>query len=278
MRRGPVIALALVLVVAACGSDDDTSVDAGDDGARPTIEGDYIAVEVTEDGQPRPLVEGTELTLRLEDGRIGASAGCNSMSGPYELEDGVLRVSDLAMTEMGCDDARHDQDAWVADLLLSEPTVEPVEEGFVLRSGSRTVDFRDHSYVTPDAELVGTTWVVDTILEGSGPDGTASSVPWDEPPTLRLEDNGFVMGSDGCNGFGWGGEQGQPPSEGVRYTVDGGEIIFAGDPVADTRACPDVDVDLFWRVIDGTVSWEIDASRLTLSHPDGFGLSATATG
>lgn len=273
----------LLLVVAACG-DDETPVDTGSGGTGDgggdddldSIEGEYLATEVTEDGARRELVPDTQIRLTLQDGTLGVNAGCNSIGGEYALVDGVLEAGAMSMTEMGCDEPRMAQDQWIAEFLSSSPTLTAVEEGFTLATDTTSITFVDASVVEPDVELVGTTWVVDTFIDGAGPDGAASSVPWDTPPTIVFEDNGFVTGTDGCNSFGYGGEQGQEPSEGLAYEVDGGTIRFSGSAVTTDMACPGVDTTLFWRVVEGDVTWEIDASRLTLTHPDGFGISATA--
>ncbi len=78
---------------------------------------------MTENGQPKPLVAGTRITLNfVADGhRLGAQAGCNQMGGPASFEGGHLVVDDLATTEMGCDPPRHAQDEWLARFLTSRP-------------------------------------------------------------------------------------------------------------------------------------------------------------
>src|SRR5690606_31306221 len=43
----------------------------------------FLSTAVVEDGQPRPLVPGTQIRLGFHDGRIAASAGCNTLRGTY---------------------------------------------------------------------------------------------------------------------------------------------------------------------------------------------------
>lgn len=267
-----VLALLLpLLLLSACGDDEPVATDdtsstsdtAGDDD-RDSIEGEYIATRVLDNGEPRQLVAGTTIRLTLRDGTIGAQAGCNSIGGDYAIVDGVLEVDALAMTEMGCDPPRHDQDQWLADFLSSGPAMGPVEEGFVLSTEATEITFVDRSVAEPDVDLVGTEWVVDTVLEGTGDDGSATTTGGDMG-SFTFSEDGTVSGSDGCNDFG-----------ALAYEVDGEAIRFGDSAQTTDMACPEVDTDAFWRVFDGTVAWDIDAARLTLEHADGFGLSATA--
>ncbi len=274
------------VVLAACGSDDEP-VTAGDDptGDDPAgdvstfdIEdpGEYRATEITEDGAPRPLVEGTTLTVRFENGEVSASAGCNHLGSMYEIGDGVLRIEGMAGTEMGCDPERHDQDAWIADLLSSGPTVEPTDDGFVLSTETTTVRFVDREIAEPDADLVGTTWIVNGFLDG---ETAMSSAPPREEGFLRFEENGFVTGHDGCNRFGFA--EGAAPDEagsdlGLRYEVDGDRITLEGDTVQTLIDCDDEYVERFRAVLTGPVAYEIEASSLTLLVDDGRGVTLTA--
>lgn len=266
-----------VIVVTACGGDDEpvaVGADGGDDD-RDTIEGEYVATDVTENDQPKTLVEDTTIRLRLQDGELSASAGCNTIGGGYATEDGVLQMGAVATTEMGCDAPRHDQDTWLAEFLSSRPLVEPVEEGFVLRTDTVAITFVDHSIVEPDRDLVATTWIVDGHVHGAGPDGAVSSAP-DDAGTLTFDPNGFVVGNDGCNSFGFAGEQGAEPTDGLRYTVDGDRITFSGSAVSTLRGCDDVDTERYRSVLTGTVTWEIDRDRLTLLNDGGEGVTYRA--
>ena len=51
------------------------------------------------------LIEGTEVTATFdsEEGQVTGSAGCNSYSGSYELQDSKLSIGPLASTEMWCE-------------------------------------------------------------------------------------------------------------------------------------------------------------------------------
>lgn len=269
-----------VLLLASCGDDETLSTEPdglpsdGSSGAS-AYDGEYVGTEVTEDGQPKVLVEGTELRLRLEDGALTASAGCNSIGGDYTIDDDVLRVGATSMTEMGCDPPRHAQDEWLVEVLSSSPALAATDTGFVLETSATSITFVDRSVAEPDVELVGTTWLVDGYIDGAGPDGATSSAP-DNRATVKFDENGFVVGNDGCNGFGYSGPDGGAPTDGLRYEVDGDRIRLTGGASHTSMACPDVDTGHFWAVLSGTITWEIDASRLTLANDDGQGLTLVA--
>lgn len=259
--------LAAAVLLVACG-DDDESVDAGDGGA--ALAPAYVSVEVTEAGQPRPLVTGTAISLRFDAGRIGASLGCNQLGGPYELDGDRLLVEDLSMTEMGCDPDRHAQDEWFAGLLQSAPTLVVDGDTMTLTSGETVVRFVDREVAEPDRELVGTTWEVDGFADGQDPDDAAMSVAVDEPATVRFEEDGFVTGTDGCNRFGTGEVDGSA-QDGLRHQLDGEAVVLSGAPVSTLVACLDTEgyTERFWAALTGTATWSVDADRLTLVGEDG---------
>lgn len=278
MRWSRLFLVVLVAVLAACGGEDapvatDDSRNEGDaaggdgaagtDAARPTIEGDYVAVEVLEDGEPRDLVDGTEITMRLDGGTLAASAGCNSIGGDYTIAGAVLVVDPLSMTEMGCEAPRHDQDQWLADFLISRPQLSPVEEGFLLANDSTSIDFRDHSFVRPDLDLVGTEWNVTGFLEGE----TATSMTIEQPATLTLTPDGSVELYDGCNGLAGTYELGDGT---VRISDGGGTASVCEDSDAYQRAVR--------RLFGETWQYDIDGDVLTLLHEDGAGVTFRASG
>lgn len=92
------LAVILLFSFAGCGGSSATSV-SGLEGPRWVLES-YGPQE-----NPQPLIKGTEITVAFDsaENRIHGSAGCNSYSGGYKLEDG-LTLSMLASTEMYCMD------------------------------------------------------------------------------------------------------------------------------------------------------------------------------
>ncbi|HEY7590854.1 MAG TPA: META domain-containing protein [Candidatus Limnocylindrales bacterium] len=222
----------------------------------------FLSVGVTQGGAAKPLVPGTVIRLVFDgnDG-IGASAGCNHMGGTYRLQGNVLVFEGGAMTEMGCDEARHKQDDWLFGFLGSKPTVTLAGNDLQLVSGDTTIRLLDREIAEPDLPLVGPTWTVDTILTGDVAVGFGADVA----ATLKFEADGTFGLFAGCN-------QG-----GGTYEVSGGQIRFAAI-VLTKRACDGAAGQMEAAVLKilraETIGWGIDASRLTLqAGPDGLILS-----
>lgn len=269
-----VLLLLLVVALAAGCGDDEEPLATGDDPPGVALAAGYLSVEVTEDGRARELVAGTQIRLTFGGEQVGASLGCNQLGGRYELDGDVLVVDELSMTEMGCDAPRHDQDRWFADLLTSRPTLAVAGDDLTLTSGSTVVVLRDREVADPDRELVGTTWEVDGFIDV---DTSMSMAPPDLPGTLVLRDDGWVTGSDGCNGIGYS-DTDQPA--GIRHRVEGDRITFEGDAVSTLRGCVEGEdyVERYRQVLRGAVTWSIEADRLTLTTEDGRGVTYRAAG
>jgi heat shock protein HslJ len=266
----PLGCLALLLAVVGAGGCGGgvTTLDpgAGSD-AEERLQGrTYLSTEITDDGAPRELVDGTRLSLQFTgDGRLLANAGCNSMSGEVSLEDSRLDVGGgLATTEMGCDPARHEQDEWLAKLLDTSPEWRVDGDQLILTSGESRIVLLDRLVAEPDRPLTGTHWELSTIIEGAA----ASSVPkLDKTPDLTFTKDGEVKGFSGCNGF--GGEA----------KVSGSTITFGslqGTLMACAGAAGKVERTVL-DVVKGDVEFTIDGDQLRLQHLDGKTLVYTAT-
>lgn len=240
--------LVLLVVVGACGDEDDRLAD--------DLDGRVFLSEAV---AGRELVPDTQVRLSFEDGRVGASAGCNSMGGPYELDGDQLVVTELSTTEMGCDPPRHDQDAWLAGVLQGRPTVAVDGDSLTLATADVTLRLVDRRVVDPDRPLGGTTWRVDTVITGDA----ASSVPDDAPVTLVLDDAGTLTAeSTGCTS--------------VRVDVEVDDDVLRFGPVSvDDIACPAPWATTLDVLGAGEATWSITAARLTIQAGD-LGIAAVA--
>lgn len=123
----------------ACGSDES-------DAQRPAdlIGQSFISTSVTDSGEPRPLVEDTEITLSFDEREdrqiIRWKAGCNTFAADVEIGVGRLTVAQVAGTEIGCPEPLHRQDEWLAEFFGSDPRYELVDGVLVLRSGDVEVE------------------------------------------------------------------------------------------------------------------------------------------
>lgn len=252
LLRSLAIVATLTLVLGACG----TIV------PKPPLDGrTFLSVDVTQDGAIRPLLSGTSISLRFEDGRIGASAGCNTMGGTYTMDGDRIRIDGAGMTQMGCDQERHDQDSWLFGFLGSGPRSTLSGNDLVLTSGGTTIKLVDREVAEPDLPLVRTTWTVTTIFAG----GTASSLPAEVVASLEFTADGRVSVQAGCN------------SGGGTYRVDGSTLRFS-ELGMTKRACdgPPGQMEAAVRAVlaADAVAFAIDANTLTLMAGDhGLGLT-----
>ncbi len=223
----------------------------------------FVSSSVTENGKPRTMPDGTTITLDFtDDGRLIASAGCNTMQGPVRFSAGTLGVSDLAMTAMGCEPSRQEQDSWLSAFLSAAPTVRLDDTTLTLTSKDTEIVLLDREVAQPDVALEGPTWVVHTLLSTD----IASSMPADAAPATLVFAAGAVEVSTGCNaGSG-------------TYEVNGKTLTF-GEIVLTRKACPPQVMQVeqaITTVLDGDTAFEIDSDRLDIKHPTGAGLQLTA--
>jgi len=245
-------ALAIVLLLSACAR---FGGGEGSDLAGRT----FLATEVT----GHTLVPGTQLQLSFpERGKLAANAGCNQMSGAVSFDGDRLKVTEMGSTAMGCDEARHDQDAWLAEFLGTGPKFALNGEQLVLTGERETITFVDRKVAQPDQPLQGPRWVVESLLDGQ----TASSVPAGTQAFLHFSED-TVTGDAGCNEV--SGTAVQRPNT----------IVFANLVTTD-RACPGDRGALEAAVlatISGEVTMKIDSDRLELRNANGKGLQLRAT-
>lgn len=267
-----VTGLAAALLLVACGRD----VDAGDGAASgATVAWDdlvgrtFVSTDVTQDGEPYPLVDGSAVRISFTDTGLSANAGCNTMGGAADLDDGVLVVPDgLATTEMACDPKLMDQDTWLADLLADRPAVTLDDDQLQLATDIITMQLLDDDTVNPDQALEGTTWFVTGMITGAGDDGAVSSVSRALDASIVLED-GQLRATAGCNRM-----HGS-------YVLDGDSLTVV-DLASTKMACPGPEGELethMKRVLDGTMTVTVDGSQLTLVNGDvGLLLAADESG
>lgn len=235
------IPLALALVLSACATI-----------SAPPLDGtEWLSTSVTEDGADRPLVDGTQISLRFADGQLGASAGCNAIGGAYRIDDDTLVFDGGSMTEMGCDDERHAQDDWLAAFLGSRPTIAQADDKLTLTSGATVIALQDREVAEPDLPLTGTTWTLDGLISGDA----VSTVPDGASATLAFIDDGRIEVDTGCN------------SGGGRYEVTDGTMRISElvtTEIGCRAAAADVEAAVLAVLNAGEVGWSIDASSLTL--------------
>jgi heat shock protein HslJ len=264
IRYKPFLAVATVAsLLVACGSSDSDDDAAGGDQVSQSdldLDGrDFVSADVTVDGEPYPLADGTAIVLGFHDGGIQAHAGCNQMSGQGSYADGTLDVGQgLAMTEMACDPPeRMDQDQWLAHILASKPTLALDGDALVLTAADTVINFTDKSVVEPDATLTATMWTLESIGTG-GAQGAVSSVPVGVTSTLVISPDNELALAAGCN------------TGGARVEI-ADETMTVG-PVRLTKMMCDEAANQVEQsvlaVLEGDVDYVVAGDQLTLTRAD----------
>ncbi|TCO65643.1 heat shock protein HslJ [Actinocrispum wychmicini] len=255
---GLAAAVALVLVVAGCGSDTPKTTtkppDIGAAGA-PLRGHTYLSDSVTDQGQAHTLVAGTRVSIQFEDsGDVVAQVGCNSIVGPVKLDSGKV-AADLAMTQKSCDDDLDNQDKWLYDVLNGDATWKLDGSTLRIASGATEIVLSEAKNVP----LTGTTWQIDSIVGGD----TGTTTP---PKGSLVFTDRKVTVSTGCNTG-----EGDYQAAGQRLAVS---------TVAMTRkACPPDLAETeqaILAVLSGDVDYKIEGRVLTLTSAAGTGLRLQA--
>lgn len=225
----------------------------------------FRSTRVTEGGRERALVDGTRIELDFHaDGRLSARVGCNHLGGTGRIDGQALVLTDLNMTEMGCDPALMAQDGWLSGILGARPAWRLDGDRLTLTGAGVVIELTDRRVTDPDRPLLGTRWTVDTLVSGD----TVSSLPDGTRETyVEFDRDGRVRAVVGC------------PVLHARATVRGDRITFAppttGEPVCDLGGSV---VTALQEVLRGEVSYRIKGSRLTLTAAGGKGLGLGAAG
>ena len=176
----------VVLAVAGCGTAT---------GSPPEITGEWELVEFSRDGAVVPEPVDGRATLVVTDGQLGGTSFCNSYSGSYRLDGDDLSVSGLGGTEMACAPGLMEaESAYLAALGAVEQAA--TADGYlVLSGGDAELRYRPLPEV-PASDLVGTEWVLETLLDGEIASSTTGM--W---AVLELARDGTLTASTGCRGL-----------------------------------------------------------------------------
>lgn len=218
--------------------------------------GDWLLTAGTVDGAALPLDPKWPVTLSVEGSRIGGTSACNSYGADIVVAAGELRLGDVSMTLMGCEEpVMAIESAYVAALARVR---QATRDGDALILAGDGVELRFEPIPPiPTADLVGTMWTLETLIDGA----VASSVGG-EPATLVLGSDGRFEGSTGCRSFGGS------------YVEAVGQIV-ATELVTDDRACAaplDAQDDHVLAVLGDGFGVAIEGDRLTLTSAGGLGL------
>jgi heat shock protein HslJ len=223
------------------------------------LDGDWLLERGVLDGRPLPMAAGSRITMTIDGKKIGGVSACNTYAGTIERDGDEIRISALTATEMACDEpVMASEAAYVR--ALAAATAAARDDGRLVLSGP-SVELR-YSLLPamPAADLVGTIWILDSLIAGD----TVSSVAG-KRATLELRAGGTLSGSTGCRSFTGS------------YQITGDEVRVTGLR-PESWTCPEAlktqDAHVLGVIADGfTVA--IDGDRLTVSDgPAGLGYLA----
>ena len=248
-------AVALAIGLIGCRSDEAPSAGVGTVDAS----GDWQLASGTVDGIPVPVVADTPITLTVEGTRIGGRSPCNDYGGEIVVEAGRTRYRTTSMTQVACQEpAMRAEAAYLAAL---ERITGATRDGDRLTLTGIDVQLHfDRLAPPPLAELVGTNWVLESIIKGE-----AVSSVGGQPATLRLDAGGTFAGSTGCRTF-----------SGRWVSANGG--ITPTDLAMDGSECPPDLAEQDGHIVGILERFRasVDGRRLTLTGDGGDGLIYTA--
>ncbi len=179
---------------------------------------DWRAASLLMDGLLTRVPGDVPVTLRLEDGRAGGVAACNTYSGGYSLDGASLLFGPLASTEMACEEPRMSIEAAFLEALGATTTQRLTGGQLELMDGAGTTLVV--LAAAPLATSIEGTWKLAELVMGD----MVALVQSDATVTFGAD--GSLTGSTGCNNL---------MSD---YVVDAAAIKVA--PVATTKmACID---------------------------------------
>lgn len=262
----PVTALAL-LALAACGTESGSGSGSGGDGGGSVttdlpLTGVHWTVDsVTVDGKKSAAPNGAHVEI-TDKGRAQGNYGCNQFGAAVKVEGDTVTVGKGEMTEMGCAEDIQGFEEAMKDAFTGKLKAKLVDKNLTL-----TTPKGDSITLTsePAAPLAGTKWTVNSLLTGD----VATSLPagTEKNAWFTLAKDGSVRGSLGCNTFS------------STAKVSGSTITF--DRLASTRkmcagTAGTVENHLR-KVLEGKVTFNLQHRGITLTGPNGKGVSANAT-
>jgi heat shock protein HslJ len=227
-------------------------------GASASVDGQWQLQAGTNQGQPVPIVAGSRITLNIDGTQVGGSAACNSYGGTIQVSGSSVTISALSMTEMAC---QEDLMASEAAYLAALPRVTTAaRNGNSLVLSGPEVELR-YMPVAPvaDADPVGTTWILESLISGETVSSTVAAA------ALQLNGDSKIAMSTGCRQLTGS------------YAIVEEHLVITLDPY-DTIACAaplgDQDTHVL-EVLTSSPTIGIDGNRLTLSAGDkGLGYRA----
>jgi heat shock protein HslJ len=223
----------------------------------PTVARWELARIGNPDGSIEPVIRGVDPWIEfLRGGRLVGDTGCGSFLGSYQLDDGTMRISDVAYRLEGCgsEGLRRQAEQLVAALdAITDFDVLPA--GMALRDEAG----RTRLALVPAIDLAGRTWVPVVVYDESG------AVPY-EPVRFSFSSVRFqgpsADGRTNCRYW-----EGDSVSSGLALSIMA-DPKLVGKPCSKNNDQRGVE-DVFMRALEATSSQALRGSELELKDVDG---------
>ncbi len=269
MRRHLVpslVALAVLVPLAGCG-DDDGGVNAENTTTAPAEDPlagrTFVSTELESDAVS--LVEGFPIRITFgEDDEITIDTGCTPATGTYSVQGPILDTRDVSRPEVACLPGLTEQDAFISNAMSSRPVITLTPpDGLILSDDEWTLTMVDAD--AAPATLAGPSWTLEDLVDAGAttpaPDGVSASIAF-------TADGAYEVFA-GCN-----------TGRGTFTPPEGGATIEVEAPALTRQRCDEDAMELENRIVailDGTVTVDLEANRLTLTNSDGVGVTFTSS-
>ncbi|MFD9372158.1 META domain-containing protein [Streptomyces sp. NPDC060020] len=255
---GPALVLALALGLAGCGQ----SAENGS-APLPSVTGSWAVESLTTGGRTLHAPESARVDIAQDTAK--GNYGCNGFQAVVVVDGtSALTVTPGMSTTMACPDMEFE--TAFAKLFSGRLAIDRGPDRLTLKTADGSTIAMTSQPRDPDAPLIVTDWTVDSLISGE----SVSSVPAEAAGKARfaIAADGTAGGTLGCNRFS------------AKATVDGPTVTFG--PLTTTRmACEgpagEVERTLTALFASGPLTTKIDGRTLTLTAPDGKGLTAKAS-
>lgn len=176
------------------------------------------------------LQSGTAVQITFDtDGRIWATAGCNSLATEASVQSGRLSAGPMSVSMLGCGTGLEAQDRWLSNLLTSRPTFVVAGTELTVATGATSISLVRKEFKPPAATLK-TSSIPEPIPSTPLGDFVSSKTTGLGLPTGVAVQMTFtadtVIVRGGCNTFSF-------------PLVIKGDLITAADSASTMKACAD---------------------------------------
>ncbi|WP_405702045.1 META domain-containing protein [Streptomyces sp. NBC_00069] len=254
---GLAVASAFALVLTACsqGGESETRV-------LPDLKGSWAVESLTTGGRTLHAPDNARLDLAEKEATV--NYGCNGFKAAVAFAGtSAVTVTPGPTTLTSCADMEFEKE--FAKLFTGRLTMDRGPDRLTLKTADGSTIAMSTKPPVPDSRITGTEWIVESLISGD----SVSPLPAEAAGKTRflLTADLAASGSLGCNRFS------------AQASGDGAQLTFG--PLTTTRmACEgpvgEVERTLTELFAASPLTWHIEGRSLTLTAPDGKGLTARA--